>query len=351
MPSLALRVERKKASALHAFLKESALLVKELEPASDEFHVFFPVKKLSAKDRKIIKEKFAAIVVEKTFKKKSGSRKTFKEILSGRLSRKDLALVGRAFDLVGNIAIVEIPNELKGNEKIIGTALLEAHKNLETVCMKTGAHKGVFRAEPVKVIAGKKNLVATYTESGCVFRVSLGKVFFSPRLAAERLRISRQVKKGEVVAALFAGVGPFPIVLAKKTRMSKAYAVELNPVAVKDMQENVKKNRVGEKVAVLSGDVKKIVPRKLAGKCDRVLMPLPKGAEEFLHEAFLCLKKEGGIIHFYGFAERSNLFEPAIRLIKSQAEKIGKKVKILYKSELRSYSPQTAQIVIDFSVS
>ena len=351
MPFLAVRVERKLASALHAFLKESGLLVNESEPLSDEFHVFFPVKKISPKEKKMIQEKFGGHVVKKTFQKKSGSRRTFKEILAGKLSKKNLELVGRAFDVVGNIAIVEIPKELRGKEKIIGTALLEAHKNLETVCMKTGAHSGVFRVEPVKVIAGKKNLVAVYKESGCTFRVSLGKVFFSPRLAAERLRISKQVKKGEVVAALFAGVGPFPIVLAKKTGMSKSCAVELNPVAVRDLEENIVKNHVEGKVIPFLGDVKKIVPQKLAGKCDRVLMPLPKGAEAFLHEAFLCLKKDGGVIHFYGFAERLDLFGPAIERIKKQAEKEGKKVRILYKSELRSYSPQTAQVVVDFWVS
>lgn len=351
MMSFCVKVKKEKASLVHAFLKEKGLFVKNLRVVSLGGFVFFPVGRIVKSKQGFFEKKFGAQILKKDFESSEKRSLTLKGALEGRLSKKELEFVGRAFDVVGNIAIVEIPKGLKGKEKIIGTALLEAHKNLETVCMKTGAHKGVFRVEPVKVIAGKKNLVATYRESGCVFRVSLGKVFFSPRLAAERLRISRQVKKGETVAALFAGVGPFPIVLAKKTGMAKAYAVELNPVAVKDMQENIMKNRVEEKVVPLLGDVKKIVPQKLAGKCDRVLMPLPKDAEGFLHEAFLCLKKEGGVIHFYGFAERSNLFGSAIKRIKNQAKKEGKKVKILYKSELRSYSPQTAQIVVDFRVS
>lgn len=350
MPVLAMKVERKLASKLHAFLKENGFLVTGLEPLSDESNVFFPVKGISKKDKKFVQKKLSVQFVKKTFKKKTSLKKSFKEVLSQKLSKKDLALANRAFDLVGNIAIVEIPKELKGKEKIIGASLLQAHKNIETVCVKKGAHSGVFRVEPVKVIAGRRNLVATYKESGCTFKVSLGKVFFSPRLAAERLRVSKQVKPGEVVAALFAGVGPFPIVLAKKTNLAKAYAVELNPVAVSDLQENISKNHVEGKVIPLLGDVKKIVPRQLAGKCDRVLMPLPKGAEEFLHEAFLCLKPSGGIVHFYGFAQRVDLFSPTIMLVNECAKKESKKVKILHKSKLRSYSPETAQIVIDFEV-
>ena len=109
--------------------------------------------------------------------------------------------------------------ELEGKAKAIGEALLSLNKQFETVCMVTGQHKGLFRVQPVKVIAGKKNKKALYKESGCTFLVHLGKVFFSPRLGTERARISKLIKKGEVVGAFFAGVGPFPIVFAKNSRV------------------------------------------------------------------------------------------------------------------------------------
>ena len=276
---------------------------------------------------------------------------SLKEALKGKLTKKEFAHLRTSFDMLGNIAIIEIPSELVKKEKIIGKALLEVSPNIETVCKKTGAHKGKFRVEPVKIIAGKKNRTATYRESGCTFRVSLGKVFFSPRLSAERLRIAGEIKKGEIVAVLFAGVGPFPIVFAKNSEMKQAFAVELNPAAFEQLKENVELNKVQEKVVPLLGDVKRVVPKKLKGKCGRVVMPLPKGGEHFLHEAFLCLKGGKGIIHFYDFVSREKGFDEAVEKIKNAAEKEKKKVKVLLKRKVRDYSPDTFQAVIDFRVS
>ncbi len=350
--TLCLKVEKKYAQSVHGFLSEKNLLSKEFRPNRDSLHVFFPIsKRPTGKELKSLKSIYKKLVISnKTFEVNTREKITLHEALSEKLSKKELELVNRAFDVVGNIAIVEIPKGLEKKEKLIGQAILETQKGVETVCKKTGAHKGVFRAEPVKIIAGKKNLNAVYRESGCVFRVKLGKVFFSPRLSAERLRIAKQVKKGEVVAALFAGVGPFPIVLAKNSLMEKAFAVELNPHAVKQLEENIHLNKVETKVVALLGDVKKLVPKKLVGLCDRVLMPLPKGAQSFLPQAIDCLKKEGGIIHFYSFGPKDNPFEESINAIKLHVKQKGLSAKILDKRELRSYSPQTVQVVIDFRV-
>ena len=123
-------------------------------------------------------------------KKYSGAKKprTMKEALKGTLTKKEFTFLRGSFDTLGNIAILEIPDELRHREKIIGNALLSVNPSLETVCVKTGAHEGEFRIEPVKVIAGKRNKVATYKEHGCTFRISLGKGEGSCRGAVCRRR-------------------------------------------------------------------------------------------------------------------------------------------------------------------
>ncbi len=276
--------------------------------------------------------------------------RSLKEALKGKLNKKEREHLVASFDVLGNIAIIEIRPELEKKEKIIGEALLSVSKNLETVCKKTAAHKGIYRVEPVKIIAGRRNLTATYRESGCVFKIKLGKVFFSPRLGTERLRISKLIKKGETVAVLFAGVGPFAIVFAKNSKMKKAYAVELNPIAYDEMLENIELNKVGERVVPILGDVKKIAPKELKGKCDRVAMPLPKGGEAFLDEAIACLKPEGGVIHFYNFVEADDPYKEPLTQIRKAAAKVGRKVRIMRKSKVRSFSPAIIQIVVDFRV-
>ena len=130
----------------------------------------------------------------------------------------------------------------------------------------------------------------------------------------------------------------------------KVFAVELNPVAVSDMKENIKLNKVEGKVEAIPGNVRKIVPKLLAGKCDRVLMPLPKDAELFLQEAIACLKPEGGIVHFYSFGKKQAPFDNAIGQIHAGAKEASRKIKIMEKKELREYSPDTVQVVVDFRV-
>ena len=173
-------------------------------------------------------------------------------------------------------------------------------------------------------------------------------MFFSPRLSTERIRISRLIKKGEVVGAFFAGVGPFPIVFAKNSKMEKAIAIELNPVAFKLMKQNIVLNKVEKKVEPILGDVKKVAPKKLKGKCDRVVMPLPRGAGAFLGSAFKALAVKGGVIHFYQFEPKDKPFNAPLKRIKETAKKSGRKVKVLRKAIVRSFSPKTVQVVIDF---
>jgi hypothetical protein len=222
------------------------------------------------------------------------------------------------------------------------------NRQFKTVCVVSGEHRGKYRIQPVRVIAGKRSKIADYRESGCRFIVHLGKVFFSPRLGTERQRISKLIKEGEVVGAFFAGVGPYPIVFARNSGMKKAYAIELNPEGYKGMLHNISLNKCREKIEPILGDVKRVVPEMLIGKCDRVAMPMPKGGENFLEEAMLALKPCGGIVHFYRFVEKEGGREWAIAEVEKAAEALGMRAKVLRAEKVRSFSASKEQIVIDF---
>jgi tRNA (guanine37-N1)-methyltransferase len=276
--------------------------------------------------------------------------RNLKEALKGKLTEKELELLKTSFDSLGNTAIIDIPIELIKKEKLIGNALLSINKHFKAVYRKKGITCGEFRVLPLKLIAGKPLKKAEYRESNALFHISLGKVFFSPRLSTERLRISNKIKKNEVIAALFAGVGPFPIVFAKNSLMKKAFAVELNPIAVKDMIENIELNKCSEKIIPIQGNVLEIVPKHLKGKCDRVVMPIPKTGNTFLLNAIDCLKKKGGIIHFYFFGSKEKPFENALKEINKAVKEKNKKKRILFKKIVRPFSPAIVQTVIDFKI-
>lgn len=270
-----------------------------------------------------------------------------KKALKKKLSAKELLLVRKSFDSLGNIAVIEVPKELEKKEKVIAETLLETHKRIETVVKKTGAHKGRYRIEPVKYLAGKKSYTAFYKEYCCTYRISLGKTYFSPRLSSERKRVSDKVKKGEVVAVFFAGIGPFAVLAAKTGKPKKVYAIEWNPNAVKDLKYNIEKNKVEKIVKVVKGDVEK--EAKELERIDRIVMPLPEGGEKHLNTALKALKKEG-TIHYYDFSSKEKPFKEPVSIIAKACRKSGRKFRVLEKKTLSQYSKDIVETVVDVKV-
>ena len=106
------------------------------------------------------------------------------------------------------------------------------------------------------------------------------------------------MKKGELVLVMFSGVAPYPIVISKNSKAEHIYGVELNRKAHKYALENINLNKV-KNVTLFHGDVRKLVPRSYK-VFDRIIMPLPKTADDFLLSA-LKVCKENAVIHWYSF--------------------------------------------------
>ncbi len=186
------------------------------------------------------------------------------DMLEGKLPPHLLASVPHAIDFVGDIAVIEIPPELVDHKKIIGEAILKTHKRVNTVLAKSGAVEGVYRLREFEVIAGIEKTATTHREYGCVYNVDLSKTYFSPRLSNEHNRVASQVKEGETVVDMFAGVGPFSILIAKKRENVKVYAIDVNPDAVEFLKKNIAVNRVENKVMPILGDVQQVVREQLS---------------------------------------------------------------------------------------
>ncbi len=114
---------------------------------------------------------------------------------------------------------------------------------------------------------GKIKQVPRYKEGGCVFAVDVEKCYFSPRLLYERSRIASLVSPGETIVNMFAGVGCFSIIIAKNVGQTKVFSIDINPVAVQYMKENIRINRVFGKVIPLLDDSKEIIQIQNEGHC------------------------------------------------------------------------------------
>ena len=279
-------------------------------------------------------------------------RKRSKKTLSKIVSLQGMASICNSYDVVGDIAIAHLPKSEKESQRIAET-ILSIHKNVKTVLAQSGGVCGEFRLRGLKYVAGENKTTTFHRESGCLFSVDVEKCYFSPRLSYERLRIAKEVQKDEVVVNMFAGVGCFSILIAKHANPSKVYSIDVNPTACECMERNVRINKVYGKVVPLLGDAKDLIERKFCGVADRVLMPLPEKASQYLPVAVSALNKRGGWVHYYDFVHASKEEDASEKVKMKVLEKL-KDLKIDCEVSLarivRSVGPNWYQVVLDVRV-
>ncbi len=271
-----------------------------------------------------------------------------KYYLKNKLTKKELEFAPSSFDVVGDIVIFsEIPKELAKREKTIGNTILDNYHHIKTVLKKTKKYSGRFRTPKLKVIAGENKKATTHRENDVLVKLDVEKVYFSARMSSERKRIAGLVKPGESVLVMFSGCGIYPLVIAKNTKCKEVYGIEINPVAHGYALENAKKNRLESNVKLFFGDVNKVMP-KLKKKFDKILMPLPKGGENFLGLALRYARKNS-TIHFYDFLHEDEFYK-AVNKVKEACSKQNKKCRILNIVKCGQYSPRFYRICVDFVV-
>jgi len=334
---LCIRVPVKEAEEVKKELIRKDLFDKEHYLKKDKEFVYFPVKK---RFRTEYKYEF----VHKLLKKKK-PRTSLKSSLTRKLSKKDLAFLRTSMDIIGNLAILEIPKELEKKEKLIAKEVLRTNKNIRTV-LKKGKHEGLFRTQRLKYLAGEKTTEAVYKENNVILKLDVGKVYFSPRLSNERKRIYKQVRKGEDVLVMFSGCAPYVCVIAKNTRAKHVTGVEINPEAHNYALQNVLANKLNN-TSVFLGDVKHIVP-KLNKKFDRIIMPLPKSAADYL-DVTLKASRKGTIIHFYDF-QKEREAKKSVEKIKKVCAKAKKKCRFLRTVKCGQAAPREFRFCVEFRI-
>jgi len=270
------------------------------------------------------------------------------DLLSDKLPPHLLASLPHAIDFVGDIAVVEVPPELEEHKATVGKAILMTHKRLSTVLAKSSAVRGEYRLREFETIAGVDKTRTVHKEYGCVFHVDLAKAYFSPRLSHEHNRVASLVEENETALDMFAGVGPFSILIAKKRRNVHVYALDKNPDAFQLLKKNIVVNRVDPKITPIFGEASKIVKERLKGKINRVIMNLPERAIEYINVACKALKSEGGIVHYYEFTSAPEPLETAKTRFAEAMKQTNRRLdEILHSRIVRGTAPFTWQVVVD----
>ena len=278
-------------------------------------------------------------------------RKRLRDKLSVSFPLEELGKVYNSFDVIGDIAIIKI-NSFQ-NAEAIAKQIMASQRKIKTVLTPGTPITGDFRVRELKHLAGENKTITSHKESRCIFKVDVEKCFFSPRLSYEHLRIAKLVRSGETVVNMFAGVGCFSIIIAKTVNQTKVYSIDFNPAAIQCMEENVRINQVGGSVYPMLGDAKEIINSKLQGVADRVLMPLPEIALEYLPYALSALKPTGGWIHYYDFQHAPGIENPTEKTKLKVAEKLdclGVNYVFVNSRVMRPTGPNWYQTVVDIKV-
>ncbi len=271
-----------------------------------------------------------------------------KKALEGFLSEKEAEEMFSAFDQVGNIIVIRIPDSLLSKKKIIGETLLEQVKTAKSVFYQSSDVGGDFRTRSLELLAGDNKTETEYKEYGCRFLVDVENAFFSPRLSTERERISNLVQDGEIVINMFGGVGMFSIMAAKNKKCS-VYNIDINPIASKLCEKNISLNKLAGNVISINGDAGQIVKEQLENKGDRTLMLLPERSDEFL-DAAISATKNNGIIHYYSHMHAGKK-QDAPKLSEQHFIEVAKvKSEILSSKIVRAVGPRYYQTVVDVRI-
>lgn len=288
-------------------------------------------------------------LVEAVLPERPDSPRSLYDALRGELSEEEAQALVTSFDIVGDVAILEIPPRLADRRFEIAKALMRLHPRIRVVAKKAEGTGGPFRIRPVEVIAGEPRTRTICVENGCRLAVDLNRAYYTPRWSAERLRIARLIRPGENVLVLFAGIGPYPVCFEKHSKPASIAAIELNPDAVALMRENVSLNRC-KRIEVVEGDAAQVLSkRRWPEWAHRLLMPHPSESMRFLPAALPALRP-GGFLHLYAFAPASDPFLSALKAAQAIANDAGFSLRLLNSRIVRPYSPTLVQVVLDLEV-
>ena len=211
MRGLGIELHSQDAQEVLRLLDAMQLADHTLKFSHDDRNLIIPVKRYPSETElsEIVSCSPEARIVEMTFTKSSERPRTLREATERSLPSEVLKHLPRSYDIIGDIAIVELDDELGSFSETIGNGIMKLNPHVRLVVKKTAKTAGQYRTRGIERIAGEGTTETVHHEFSCKFLLDVASVYFNPRLSHERMRIAGQVGRGEVVVDMFAGVGPY----------------------------------------------------------------------------------------------------------------------------------------------
>jgi tRNA (guanine37-N1)-methyltransferase len=313
-------VAREDGEAVRESLAERALLDHDHEITVADGRIFIPVT-----DSEAVPDGYAVVTHD------APTRET-------QIMPADILGFEPTYERLGDIVLVDEDDE--GRAERIAAAVMDSALPVKTVLNRASKVIGEFRTREWEHLAGDGTRTV-HREYGCEFALDIAEVYFSPRLATERHRVTEKIEAGERVVDMFAGVGPFAIPAAK--RGANVVAVDVNPTAIEYLRENAQRNDVEDRIEAIEGDVR-AVATDYENCADRLVMNLPHSADDFLAAA-VRLAGDDCLVHYYDIQHESDPYGPGKRAIRAAAGEY--EVTVESRQSVRSYAPHELNIRLD----
>src|SRR2546426_815545 len=165
MRAWAIVVPRERAEEIRRALQGQGLLLKHLRIGHEDDTILLPVRQrvdlgFPAREREF-EEGFVAV-------------RSYKDVVDvPSATRRSLP---SSFDVVGDIAVIKIPEELREYRMAIGDAIRRWNPRIGVVLEDRGV-KGEHRIRKVDVIAGERRTTTVHTEHGVHYRADLAQAY------------------------------------------------------------------------------------------------------------------------------------------------------------------------------
>jgi tRNA wybutosine-synthesizing protein 2 len=256
-------------------------------------------------------------------------------------------LLPTGYQRLGRVLMVRWPESLRPQFPLLAEAF-QRELGVVTVLRYTGPMKGELRVPAVETLSGTETETEV-VEHGIRWRFDAARVMFAAGNRAERERVGRLTRPGEVVADLFAGIGYFAIPAAKIGRADRVWAIDRNPVSVHYLAENARRNGVADRLTIETGDNRHdSLP---AGIADRVFLGYLPSAVPWIDRGIRALRPEGGWLHVHLVTDaRGGLYEGERRVAAAVTDRGASLLAAPRAREVKPYGPGRVHVVVDVRV-
>lgn len=278
---------------------------------------------------------------------KSSFKKKLREALKGILTENETKFLPSGFQQIGTIVILNLKNQLWNRKNVIAEVVQNVVSNCDAVCLNKGAIYSQFRTPQIELLIGNST-ETIHKEHGTLYKLDVSKIMFAKGNINERKRYPKLVKN-EIIFDFFSGIGYFCLNIARLANPKRIYAFEMNPIAYHYLIENIKINKVSDKIKPILGDCK-TEALKIKEKADRIIMGLLPSPKDALPTAFQVLNPKKCIIHYEGLLRDSDPPKKLLEEVSFIGKEFNKKTKLEHIEFIKSYRPHVNHVCLDILV-